>query len=265
LAVVAVGVAGLVFGEQAARGGLARELDSIVGHPAAMAIEELIKNVSVSGEGRWATIVGVLVLLFGASTLFVQMQDALNTIWKVAARPGRSVWTAFRDRILSFGVVLITGVLLLASLVVSGVFASFLQWFPAGSLVGGTVLWILVNQAVSFVLITVMLALVYKILPDVQIAWRDVWVGAMVSAALLTGGKYLLALYLSHSGMSSAFGAAASLVVLLIWVYYSAQILLFGAEVVRAGIKQRGAVIRPTENAEFIPCPPDVGHAVAHR
>src|SRR5262249_27107148 len=178
-----------------------------------------------------------------------QLQDALNTIWKVTPKPGRPLLTMVRDRLLSFALVMGSSFLLLVSLAVSAALAAVHRFVPPAAVPGDTHAWQLVNGLVSFAFCTLLFALIYKLLPDVRIAWRDVWVGAAVTALFFTAGKYLLSLYLGLGSTTSAFGAAASLVIILLWVYYSAQILLFGAEFTRAYADRFGFQVCPTENA----------------
>jgi membrane protein len=249
LLIIGIGITGFVFGEQAARGEIVGQIESAVGQPAAMAIEEMLKNTHAEGSYTFAAVVGIVLLLFGASGVFIQLQDALNTIWKVAPKPDRGIRGIVRDRLLSFMVVLGTGLLLLVSLVISATLAALSKFLTPAALPGGTYLWQGINGLISFLLITLLFALIYKVLPDVRIAWRDVWVGAIVTALLFTLGKYLIGLYLGRSSTTSAFGAAGSLVVILVWVYYSSQLLLFGAEFTRVYANKMGSPLIPTDNA----------------
>jgi membrane protein len=249
LLILVIGIAGLVFEEQAARGQIAARLEETVGEPAASAIEELLKNAQTTGGFSLAAVLGFAILFFGATGLFVQLQDALNTIWKVAPKPGRPIWGMLRDRLLSFVLVLGSAFLVLILLVVSAALAALSRVLRPDALPGGTYWWQVINGLISFGSCTLLFAMIYKILPDVHIAWRDVWVGAAVTALLFVAGKYLLALYLGQSSTTSAFGAAGSLVVILLWVYYSAQIFLFGAEFTRVYALQCGFQVEPTENA----------------
>jgi membrane protein len=260
LLLIAIGIAGLAFGEQAARGEVLDQVRDTVGDQTAAAIEQLLANAGHGGGGTLATTIGIVVLLFGASGVFVELQDALNTIWKVMPRPGRAVWVVIRERLLSFSVILVGGFLLLVSLVVSAgleAAGSFLQSKVA--LPGGVGLWQVLNFALSFGLITLLFALIYKVLPDAEIAWRDVWTGALATALLFTVGKYAVGLYLGHSTLTSAFGAAGSVILVLSWVYYSSLTLLFGAEFTRVHAKHNGSPMRPSRNAVAVPCPPDAG------
>jgi membrane protein len=256
LLLIAIGIAGLVFGEQAARGEVLGQVRDTVGTQTAAAIEEILAHAGHDGGGTWATVVGLVVLFFGASGVFVELQDALNTIWKVMPRPGRTVWEMIRERLLSFSVILGTGFLLLVSLVVSAALEALGGVLkPVVSLPGGAGIWQGLNFALSFGLITLLFAMIYKILPDAEIAWRDVWVGALITALLFTAGKYLIGLYLGHSTLTSAFGAAGSVILVLSWVYYSSLILLFGAAFTRVYARHNGSPLRPSPNAIRVPCP----------
>jgi membrane protein len=208
-----------------------------------------LKNTQETGGGSLAAVAGFAILLFGATGVFVQLQDALNTIWKVTPKPGRPLLTMVRDRLLSFALVMGSSFLVLVSLAVSAALAAVHRFLPPSTTPGDTHVWQVINGLVSFAFCTLLFALIYKILPDVRIAWRDVWVGAAVTALLFTAGKYLLSLYLGQGSTTSAFGAAASLVIILLWVYYSAQILLFGAEFTRAYTDRFGFPVSPTKNA----------------
>jgi membrane protein len=229
LLLIAVAVAGLVFGEEAARERLLAELGQTVGEKSLAAIREMLAHASQLRAGPLPTLGGLAVALFGAVSLFTQLQDALNTIWRVEPRPGRRWWPVVRKRFMSFLMVLALGLLLLASLLVGAALAVVNRFLASYQVPGGTGLWDVVNAAVSFGLIMLLFALIYKVLPDVQLTWRDVWVGAFVTALLFTAGRYLIGLYLGRFHEMSAYGAAGSLVVLLVWVYYSAQVFLFGA------------------------------------
>lgn len=248
LLVIAIAVAGLIFGKEAARGEIVDEIKGTVGEPVALALQQMLANASDPGWGTGAAIIGIITLLFGASGVFGQLQDALNTIWKVEPKPGRGIWGIIQDRFLSLTMVLGTGFLLLVSLVVTAALAALSASLSA-SLPGGAYVWEPVNQLVSFLVITLLFAMIYRFLPDAEVAWRDVWIGAAMTAVLFTVGKFLLGWYLGHGSVTSAFGAAGSLVIILLWVYYSAQILLFGAEFTRLHAQKYGSGLRPTPNA----------------
>ena len=227
--IVAVSVAGLVFGHKAAQGEIVRQFQGLMGTQGATAIEVILQSTNRPGLGVLATALSLIAILVGASGAFNELQDALNIIWKVHST--KSFWrVALRHRVFSLGLVVATGFLLLTSLVITASLS-------AAERLVGTLLPISIvvlqsmNFVFSFVVITLLFALMFKLIPDTIIPWRDVWMGAAVTSLLFTVGKVLIGFYLGHSALTSAYGAAASLVVFLIWIYYSAQILLFGAEI----------------------------------
>lgn len=249
LLIIAIGIAGLVFGPEAARGEIVEQISQTVGEPVALALQSLLASTEKTGGATAATIIGIVLLLFGASGVFVQLQDALNTIWKVAPKPGLGIKEMVWDRLLSLGLVLTIGFLLLVSLVVSAGLQALVGFLTPASLPGGAFLWQVISFLVSFGVLTLLLALLYKFLPDVHVRWRDIWIGAAMTALLFAVGKYLIGMYLGRGTTTSAFGAAGSLVVILIWVYYSAQIFLFGAEFIRAYAAKCGAKTEPKRHA----------------
>ena len=195
--------------------------------------------------------ISVVILLIGASGVFAQLQSALNTVWNVKAKPNGGIWQFIRKRLLSFGMVLAIGFLLLVSLLVSA-FLSGISKLEINLLPGLTPLWQLVNFAISFGFISLLFALIYKYLPDVKIRWKDVWVGAIITALLFTLGKFAIGFYLGRGSLGSSYGAAGSLIVFLAWVFYSAQILLFGAEFTQVYARKYGRKICPNRHAELI-------------
>jgi len=230
LLLIAISVAGLAFGQDAARGAVVDQLQSLLGQTGAQAIQELLKNVSRPSSGIVATLVGIVVLMIGATSVFAELQDDLNRIWQVPTERKRSSWWAFlRTRILSIGMIFAMGFMLLASLAASAAFDAFAAW-STSAIAGWEGLAHGVNFVVSFVLTTALFAMIYRFMPQATIEWRDVGIGALVTAFLFSIGKYLIGLYIGKSALASGFGAAGSLAVLLAWVYYSAQIFLFGAE-----------------------------------
>ena len=230
LLLIAISVAGLVFGQDAAQGAVVDQLRGLIGQNGAQAIQDLLKNVSRPSSGIVATIVGLAVLVIGATSVFAELQDDLNRIWQVPTRKKVSSWWAFlRTRLLSIGMIFAMGFMLLVSLAASAAFDAFAAW-STSALAGWEGLAHGVNFVVSFVLTTALFAMIYRFMPQATIEWRDVGIGALVTALLFTVGKTLIGLYIGKSALASGFGAAGSLAVLLAWVYYSAQIFLFGAE-----------------------------------
>jgi membrane protein len=223
----------------------------MAGHNAAEAIVATIRGVNSSSDGATPTIVGILTLLLGATGMFGQLQDAMNTIWEVTPKP-RQLWMdVLRTRFLSFLMVLVICFLLLVSLALSAFLATVSKYFQGMFPVAASI-WPLVDFVFSFALMTMLFAAIYKILPDIDIAWRDVWLGASSTAALFTIGKIVLGLYLGRNIFASAYGAAGSLLVLLLWLYYSAQIFFFGAEFTRAYTKRFEHPVQPRRGAVFL-------------
>lgn len=230
LLLIVISVAGLVFGQDAARGEIEWQLRALMGDAGASAVQALLVSVDQPAQGAVGTLVGLLLLLVGATTVFGELQDALDRIWRVPARCQTNGWiTLLRARLLSFGMILAIGFLLMVSLVLSAVLATMERWWSP--LFGG---WLtvasVVNGIAGFFLVAAVFALIYKVMPRVHVHWRDVWIGAVFTALLFTLGKSLIGVYIGRSGIVSGFGAAGSLVVVLLWVYYSAQIFLIGAE-----------------------------------
>lgn len=250
LLVVVIAVAGSVLGEKAVRGDVVGQIAGLVGLNTAELIQTMIVESSKPKTGLVATVIGVITLLLGTTGLFAELHDDLNIIWKITAKP-RGIVATIRDRFIAFLVVLGIAFLLLVSLVVSaGVVA-------VGRALGSdlpTLAFVLQmsNFVISLGVGTILFAIIYKVLPDAEIAWRDVWVGAGVTSFLFTIGQFLIGLYVGYSGAASAYGAAGSLVILLLWVFYSAQILFFGAEFTQVYANRYGQHVRPTGNATLV-------------
>jgi membrane protein len=230
LLLLVISIAGLAFGQDAARHALMGQLDSMMGQEASAAVNGLLDSVSKPAEGVVGTVVGMVLLLIGATSVFGELQDALDRIWRAPQRAGGSgVWALLRTRLLSFGMILGIAFLLMVSLVISAAIAAMGEWWAP--LFGG---WELLAQAVTFVvgfvLTTVVFAMIYKLMPRVHVAWRDVLLGSVVTSLLYNVGRLLIGLYVGKSDVASGFGAAGSLIVVFVWVYYSAQIFLMGAE-----------------------------------
>lgn len=229
LLLLVISIAGLVFGDNIARGEILDQLQQLMGPQGANAINDLLSSMSEPAHGITGTAVSVVLLLVGATTVFSELQNDLDRIWRAPKRGSSGLWNLLRTRLLSFGMILGIGFLLIVSLVVSTALAALGKLW--GSMFEGwVILGHVVNILVSFGFITVLFAMIYKIMPSVKVDWKDVWIGSAVTALLFTIGKFLIGIYIGKSSMASGFGAAGSLVVVLVWVYYSAQIFLLGAE-----------------------------------
>gem|GEM_PF-181772 len=250
LLIVIIGIIGLVFGEEAAQSTIMNQIRNLVGPQSADAIKEMIQRADQPSTGIFSTIIATVTLLVGAAGFFSQLKDALNTVWGIEPKTGRGIWGFLKDNFMSFATVIGTAFLLLVSLVVSTALSAFGKWF-AGFLPLPEVVLQSINVLVSLIVITGLFALIFKVLPDARIAWSDVWVGAALTAVLFTIGKFGIGLYLGKSNVGSAYGAAGSLVVVLVWVYYSVQILLYGAEFTEVYANHLGEVIQPTEDANL--------------
>jgi len=229
LLIIAISVAGMVFGQQAARGEVVATIGGVMGKTAATGIQDMIQNSSKGHTGAIATVIGIVTLLFGAAGVFGQLQDALNTIWDAPEKKGTGVLGMIKDRFLSFAMVLGVGFLLLTSLVLSAGLSAVGKYL-SNSLPGGEFVWQILNFLIAFGVITVLFALIFKFLPDRKIEWREVWLGAAVTSFLFSLGKIGIGIWLGRSSIATTYGAAASLALILVWLYYSGIILFLGAE-----------------------------------
>jgi membrane protein len=246
---IAVGVASFFLTPDTATDQIVGEMKKMIGPEGANAVRQVIDSSRGFGKGLWAVSVGIVTLILGATAVFGELQSALNQIWDVKAKPDRGViMSLVVDRIRSFTIAICVGFLLLVSLVISALISG-LQNYMNTWLPGVPWVWHTANAVSSFLVIAVLFAAIYKLLPDVMISWRDVWIGAAVTALLFTAGKYLIGIYLGRTATASAFGAAGSLVVLLFWVYYSALISFLGAEFTQVYARRYGPGIRPKKHA----------------
>jgi membrane protein len=257
--IIAIAIAGFFFGPEAVRGEVVGQIRGLMGEAGARAVQAMLEGAAKPAASRVATAAGLLTFFLGATGAFLELQTALNGIWRVKPKESEKWWKDLVvQRLISFGLVIAVGFLLLVSLVVSAGLAALNRYmgirFPAMA-----ELWNAINLLVSFGVVTLLFSLIYRVLPDVDLSWRDVWLGAVVTAALFTVGKSLIGLYLGTSGVASAYGAAGSVLVLLIWVYYSAQIVLLGAEFTRAWVEWEGAHPRPMRHAKKDPAPAATG------
>lgn len=249
---VATAIAGMVFGEEAVRGEIVGQLDSLVGREGALAVQSLLEGASQRRAGAIATVIGAVTFLVAATGAFLELQVALNTIWRVKVKEGVNLRAFLVDRLRSFGLVVAVGFLLLVSLAVTAALAALNAWLSQLS-PEVPLLWSALGIVVSIVVTTGLFALLFRFLPDVRLHWRDVMTGALVTAVLFAIGQQLIGLYLGQSSMASSYGAAGSMMVLLLWVYYSCQILLFGAEFTRVYAESRGRKPKPESFAEKDP------------
>ena len=239
--VMVIAVAGLAFGQQAAEGALFGELADLVGPDSAGAVQAMLRSASGTRSGIFATAVGIGSLIIAATAVLGELQSALNLIWKAPPSGGLGLWHLIKSRLVSLSVILVIGFLLLVSLVIStalAAFSDYLDWILPGL---ATILHI-VHLTLSFAFTTVLFAMIFKILPDNPVEWEEVWLGAAVAALLFTIGKHLISLYIGSSNIASTYGAAGALIIILVWVYYSVQILLLGAEFAKAYTDQRRAL-----------------------
>jgi membrane protein len=240
LLLVVIAIAGFVFGKEAAQGQIFAQLHGLIGAKGAEALQGMVASAAKPKTGTLATIVGIVTLLAGASGVFGQLKDALNTIWEVEPKKSSGIFGMVKDRFLSVAMVLGVGFLLLVSLAIDAAISGFAK-FAGNRMPGGEAVWQAIQLVISLGVITVLFAMIFRFLPDIRIAWRDVWLGAAFTSVLFVIGKFALGFYLGRAATTSSYGAAGSLVVLLLWVYYSAQILFFGAEVTQVWARQHGS------------------------
>ena len=251
ITIIAVSVAGLFFGEEVASRQLSAQMTQLIGAGGAEVMQGAMEAGTL-GDGMLSAALGIGLMIFGATTVFAQLQDSLNSIWGVKATPARSGWIVLvMQRVISFAMVLTVGFLLLTSLVLSTALTAAVEVAKGWMTVAP---WVLhgADLTVGLIIITALFALMFKVLPDVVVRWSEVWIGAFVTAVLFTLGRFLIALYLGHSTVASLYGAAGSLVALLIWIYYSCAILFYGAEFIRAYRISRGEKVQPKETAVLV-------------
>ena len=252
LFLIVIAMAGLVFGQEAAQGQIIGQIQGLVGEDSAKAIQHMIEEARKPSAGIIATVLAIVMLLLGATGVFAQLQEALNTIWRVEEKPGEGIWKILKDRFFSLMAVLGTGFLLLISLIISAGLSA-VGTSVEHSLPVPEFLLQIINFCVSFAIVTLLFAMIYKLLPDISIQWGDVWIGAIITSLLFTIGKFFIGLYLGRSEVGIAYGTAGSLVVILIWVYYASQIFLFGAEFTAVYAESHGSRLAPSAHARTKP------------
>lgn len=252
LLLLMISLASVFFGREAIQGKVFGEINGLIGNQAAAQIQDVIKNMELSGETTLAVIIGGVTLLIGATSIFGEIQDSINSIWRVKAKPKRGWVKLLKDRLLSSSLIVALGFLLIVSLIINGALLALSDWlknyFPDVTLI----IFQIINVVISFIVITTLFGVIFKVLPDAKIAWKDVRAGAFFTACLFMLGRYLIGLYINYSGTASAYGAAGSLIVILVWVYYTAAILYFGAEFTRVYAEYTGARIEPAEYAVYV-------------
>lgn len=252
LLLLMISLAGVFFGRDAIQGHVFREINGLIGNEAAAQIQDIIKNMELSGKTNFAIAIGAVTLFIGATSVFAEIQDSINIIWKVKVKPKRGWLKLLKDRLLSSSLIVGLGFLLIVSLMVNGVLLAlndlFKSYFPEVTIL----VFHAINIAVSFAVISLLFGVIFKVLPDVKIGWKDVRMGAFFTACLFMLGRYVIGLYIETTSTGSAYGAAGSLIVILVWVYYTAAILYFGAEFTRAYAEQIGTKIRPASYAVYV-------------
>ena len=250
LLLIVVTTAGYFLGEEAVQGELSNQINGLIGEDAAKSVEGMLSNIHTSNSSGWATFIGIATLIFGATGVFYQLQQSLNEIWEVKTKKEEGIKKVVIDRVTSFGIILIIGFLLLISLVLTTAL-SLLSGFLQRQLPDFLIYFFYVLEfLLSYCTITVLFAAIYKVLPDVKMAWKTVWIGALVTAGLFVLGKFALGFYFGKSDPGSAYGAAGSLILILLWVSYSCLILFFGAEFTKVFARRYGHKIEPSSHAE---------------
>jgi membrane protein len=263
LILIAVAVAGLFFGRDAAQKQIYDTLSHFVGTSGASAVAEVVKSAAQPSKSVIATLIGIVTLIVGATGVFGELHSALNLIWKVEPKPGRGLWAFFRERFLSFAMVMGTGFLLLVSLLMTAALSALGSWLT-DSLPGGAALWQIINFFIALAVVSGIFGLLFALVPDVRVPWKCVWPAAFVTGLLFSLGKFALGFYIGKANIASSYGAAGSLIVVVVWVYYSAQILYFGAELVRAHVAERHVEVQPKSIAQPIqPKPSPAGTVIA--
>ncbi len=252
LLLLLISLAGALFGRDAIQGEVFGQINGLLGNEAAAQIQEIIKNMELSGKTTTAVVIGAVTLLVGATTVFAEIQDSINMIWKVKAKPKRGWLKLIKDRLLSSSLIVGLGFLLIVSLIVNGAVLALNEmlqgYFPDVAII----IFQIINVVISFAVITVLFGVIFKVLPDAKIAWKDVRAGAFFTACLFMLGRYLIGIYIETTSTGSAYGAAGSLIIILVWVYYTAAILYFGAEFTRVYADHIGARIEPAEYAVYV-------------
>ena len=252
LLLLLISLAGFFFGKEAIQGQVFSEVNGLIGNQAAAQIQEIIKNMELSGKTNSAILIGAVTLLIGATSVFVEIQDSINIIWKVKAKPKRGWVKILKDRLLSSSLIVGLSFLLIVSLMVDGVLLTISDWLKSYFPDVTIILFQIISALLSFVVISVLFAVIFKVLPDAKVHWQDVRKGAFFTSCLFMLGRFLIGFYVEKSNAGSAYGAAGSLIIILVWVYYTAVILYIGAEFTRVYSDYRGVKIAPADYAVFV-------------
>jgi membrane protein len=249
LLIVLISLCSIFLGRQAAEGKVYKYLGDFLGHDSALQLQDIIRKANISGNNNTAMIIGIIILLVGATSVFAEIQDSINTIWGIKPKPKKGWLKLLQNRLLSFSVLIGLGFILLVSLVVTSLIDSLSNHLKALFPNITVVLFYILNQVITLIIVTLMFGVIFKVLPDARIKWKDVVAGAVVTAILFMMGKFAISFYISKSNIGSTYGAAGSLIVVLLWIYYSSIILYFGAEMTKAYAVEYGSPIRPNEYA----------------
>ena len=252
LLIVVIFLSSIFFGQQAVEGSIYKQLEDFLGHDSALQLQEIIKKAAISGKGTTAAIIGIITLLFAATTVFAEIQDSINGIWGIKPKPKKGWLKMLKNRLLSFSVVVSLGFILVVSLGVTAILDLFSNHLKSMFPDITVVLFYILNQVITLIVVTLIFAVVFKVLPDAKIRWKDVFAGAFVTAVLFMLGKFAISFYISKASIGSTYGAAGSLVVLLVWTYYSSLILYFGAEFTKGYAVNYGTPIYPNDYAVTI-------------
>jgi len=247
-----ISIAGLVWGHDAATNRLYPQIEHYVGSSAAVQIQDILKNLQLSGKSHIAVVIGIIVLMVGASSIFIEIQDSLNIIWRVKAKPKKGWLKLIQNRFVSFSLIVSLGFLLLASLIVGVIMNAISDWVTHFLPIVTKLLINIVNLGINLIIITILFGIIFKVLPDVKIKWRDVRMGAFFTAILFVLGQYLISIYIQYTAKSSAYGAAGSILVILVWIYYTAAILYIGAEFTQVYAEAIGSHIEPADYAVHV-------------
>ena len=249
LLIVVIFLCSIFFGKEAVEGTIYGQIQGFVGHDAAMQLQEIIKSAAIAGKGKIAAIIGVITLLIGATSMFSEMQDSINMIWEIKTKPKSAIWLFIKTRLLSFGVIASLGFLLLVTLIISGLIEALSQRLQLHFHAVTVTFFYILDLVLNFVVITVLFGVIFKVLPDARIKWKDIMAGAIATAILFMLGKFAISFYITKANVGNTYGTAGSLVILLVWIYYSSVILYFGAEFTKAYAIKYGSRITPNNYA----------------